>query len=237
MKSPTKRTTRLLAFGPAMVAICVTAYAASGVSVVGSATGASTVGVSGTVSSSFSSDPGVTGGGGATGCADESVGAAFATVAGVSNGCTVTFSSNNGTGSEIVFENDNAGAVDFFCGDPDAGGALPRDCTTNANTVDDLAGAGNDLTAEGFGLALTAVGGDGGGTGGSGVSAPDATPTAGESIWAGIPDQGSAAQLCDFGGAHTTNTTCNFVFGALGKGGTQGAGSYTGTLRLTAQLT
>jgi hypothetical protein len=232
-----KRSMRLLAFGPALVIACVTAYAASGVSVVGSATGASTVGVTGTVGSTFSTDPGVTGGNGATGCADETVGTSFASSAGISNGCTITWSSNNGTGSEVVFENDNAGAVDFFCADPDGAGALPRDCSTDANTVDDLTGNGNDLTGQGFGIALVSTAGGDGATAGSGVSAADSSPDASESIWAGVPDQGSAAQLCSYGGANSTTSSCNFVFGALGKGGTQGAGDYTGTLRITAALT
>jgi hypothetical protein len=238
MKSPrSKRVTRLLAFGPALVMVSVTAWVASGASVVGTATGASTVGVTGTVSSSFSTDPGITGGGGASGCADESVGAGFASTAAASNGCTITFSSNNATGAHVVFDNNNAGAVDFFCGDPDGAGALPRDCATNGNTVDDLVGSGNMIVAEGFGLALKSVGGDAGTARGSGISALNPAATLGAASWSGIPDQGSAVELCDFPSANTTNSTCNFAFGALGKGGTQGAGDYSGTLRLTAALT
>ncbi len=237
MKPTRKRTTRLLAFGPALVMMCVTAYVASGASVVGGATAASTVGVSGTVSSSFSTDPGVTGGAGATGCGDESVGTSFATAFAASNGCQISFSSNNGTGSQVAFENDNAGAVDFFCADPDGAGALPRSCAADGNTVNDLTGTGNTLAAEGFGLALMAVGGDAGTLAGAGVSAADPTPLVGDSVWAGIPDQGSAAVLCRYPGAHTASSTCQFAFGARGKGASQGAGSYSGTLRLTASLT
>jgi hypothetical protein len=236
MKSTRKRTMRLMAFGPALVMVCIAAYAASGVSVVSSATGASTVGVAGSVTSTFSADPGLTGGTGPLACGDESVGA-FASTAGMSDGCQVSFSSNNGTGSHIVFENDQAGAVPFFCGDPDGAGALPRDCSTAANTVSNLTGTGNQLTADSFGLALMAIGGDAGVVAGSGVSAPNAAPGATDNVWAGIPAQGSAAELCRFPGAHTTNTTCQFKFGALGKGGVQGAGDYTGTLRLTTALT
>ena len=238
MKSPrSKRITRLMAFGPALVVICVTAYAASGVSLVGSATGASTVGVTGTVSTSFSTDPTTTTGGGPTACDDESVGS-FASAFVASNGCTLTWSSNNGTGSEIVFENDNAGAVDFFCGDPDGAGALPRDCTTNSNTVDDLVGTGNTLATEGFGLALVSTGGDAGTTNGAGVSAAfGSVPAATDAVWAGIPDQGSSVRMCSIPGPNATNSNCNFVFGALGKGGVQGAGDYSGTLRVTAALT
>lgn len=238
MKPTQKRTMRLLAFGPALVVIFATAYVASGVSVVGSASGVSTVGVAGTVASTFSTDPGVTGGLGATGCADESVGSTFKTAAGISNGCTITFSSNNGTGSEVVFENNNVGAVDFFCADPDGGGVLPRSCATNQNTVDDLVGSGNTLATEGFGLALVSTAGGDGATAGTGVSAADPTPTDIEGIWAGIPDNGSAVQLCRYGSANTAaGSSCNFVFGALGKGVTQGAGDYTGTMLLTAALT
>ncbi len=232
-----KRTARLIAFGPALVIACVTAYAASGVSLVGSATGAATVGVTGSVSSSFSTTPGTTGGSGATGCADEAIGTSFASAFAASNGCTVTWSSNNATGSEVVFENDNAGAVDFFCADPDGAGALPRSCAADGNTVDDLTGSGNQLVAQGFGLALVNTTGGDGATAGTGVSAADASPADTDSIWAGIPDQGSAVQLCRYGSANATTSSCNFVFGALGKGATQGAGDYSGTLRLTAQLT
>lgn len=238
MKTPhSKRATRLLAFGPALVMISVTAWVASGASVVGTATGASTVGVTGTVSTSFSTDPGVTGGGGATGCTGESVGSGFATVAGVSDGCTISFSSNNATGANVVFDNNNAGAVDFFCADPDGAGALPRSCATDGNTVNDLVGPGNALTAEGFGIALKSVGGDAGTARGAGISALNAGASAAAASWSGIPDQGSAVELCDFPGANATTSTCNFAFGALGKGGTQGAGDYSGTLRLTAALT
>jgi hypothetical protein len=238
MARPTQNLRRhqLLAFAPALVVIGITALTASGMSVVSGATAASSVGVTGTVTSTFSTDPGVTGGGGATGCADETVGT-FASTAGISNGCTVSFSSNNATGSEIVFENDQAGAVPFFCADPDGAGPLSRDCSVAGNTVANLSGAGNALASDRFGLALVSLGGDAGTTAGTGVSAADPAPAAASTIWAGIPVQGSAAQLCRFATAHTTSSSCNFVFGALGKGGTQGAGAYTGTLRLTAGLT
>jgi hypothetical protein len=233
MKTPrSKRVTRLLAFGPALVMISVTAWVASGASVVGTATGASTVGVTGTVSSSFSTDPGVSGD-----CTGESFAADFRTVARVTDGCTISFSSNNSTGANVVFENDNAGAVDFFCADPDGAGPQPRSCAVDGNTVNDLVGSGNALTAEGFGIALKSVGGDAGTARGAGISALNASATPSTAAWSGIPDQGSAVELCDIPGANATTSTCNFAFGALGKGATQGAGDYSGTLRLTAALT
>jgi hypothetical protein len=246
------RRQKLLAAAPALVIGCMTIYVASGASVVGSATGASSVGVVGSVSTSFSADPGLTGGTGATGCSDESVGITFKSAAGISNGCTITFSSNNGTGSRVVFDNNNAGAVDFFCADPDrvdsngdgdvgdageSDGAAARSCATDSNTVNDLIGTGNSLGSEGFGIALKSLSGDVGTAAGGGVSAADPTPLATDSVWAGIPDNGSAAALCTFGTAHATDSSCNFVFGALGKGATQGAGGYSGTLRITTELT
>ncbi len=164
----TSRRHKLLAAAPALVVIGITALAASGLSLISGATAASTVGVTGTVASSFSTSPTTTGGGGATGCADEDLGPNFRSAAIASNGCTISFSSNNATGSQVVFENDNAGAVDFFCGDPDGAGALPRDCATDGNTVNDLVGSGNTLASEGFGIALKSVGGDAGTARGAG---------------------------------------------------------------------
>lgn len=250
---PRKMTRRqkLLAFGPALVVGCMTIYVASGASVVSSASGVTNVNVVGSVSTSFSADPGVTAGAGATGCDDETLGTGFKSTAAVSNGCTITFSSNNGTGSRVVFDNANAGAVDFFCADPDrvdlnadgdvvdvgeSDGALARSCAADGNTVNDLpAGAVADLTAEGFGIALTAIGGDGGAAGGGVTAAAAANPATVQ--WGGIPDNGSAQALCTYGTAHTASSSCNFVFGGLGKGVTQGAGAYSGTLRLTTELT
>lgn len=234
-----KRTKKMLAFTPALIAICATAYVASGVSVVGSATGASTVDVSGTVGSSFSADPDV------SGCAAQSVGGSFATAAAMSAACPIKFSSNNGTGSELVFENDNVATdLAFFCADPDRddsvpiNGPLARDCSAAGNRVEDATAAPQAIASNRFGLALESVTGDTGGLGGTGVAAPDSSPTTGESIWVGVPDLASPAQMCRYPGPNTsTGTTCTFRFGAQGQGATQGAGHYTGTLRLTARLT
>lgn len=236
MKPSRKRVARLLAFGPAVIMVCVTAFVASGASIVGGATAASTVGVSGSVSSTFSTDPGL------TGCADETL-TSFASAFAASNGCQISFTSNNATGAEVVFDNNNTGVGQseaFFCSDADgAGTTYTRSCSTDASRLENLVGKGNAIAADTFGLALTAVGGGGSSlttSAGSGVSAADATPLATDLIWAGVPAQGAAVQLCSLAEPNSTTSTCDFVFGGQGEGATQGAGDYTGTLRLTAQL-
>ena len=239
----TKRTTKLLAFAPALLMIGITAVVASGVSIVSGATAASTVAVTGNVGSSLSTSPGVTGGAGAEGCGDEAL-AAFATNFAASNGCTITFSSNNVNGAAVVFENNNVGVGQseaFFCSDGVDGVGGVRSCATDTGRLDDLVGSGNTIAAsdDAFGIALADAKGDAATVAGSGVAGEfaigglDGTDAA----WSGIPANGAAVQLCRIpqpnGGS---NSECQFAFGGAGEGGTQGAGDYTGTLSLTAGL-
>jgi len=234
------RTTKALAFAPALVAIGVTAIAASGLSLVSGATAATSVAVSGEVTSTFSTTPGATGGAGATGCADETI-ASFASAFAASNGCRVSFSSNNGSGSELTFENQNTGAGQneaFFCSDGDDGAGGTRDCTLDVDRLEDVSGGPGTIAngSDQFGIALVATGGDGATVKGAAMANADATPTGADSIWVGIPANGAAAQLCAIAQPNSTSSTCDFVFGGSGEGGTQGAGDYTGTMSLTAAL-
>jgi len=234
-----KRMTKLLAFLPAALVIGVTAIVASGMSVVSGATAASTVGVTGNVSSSFSTSPGVTGGGGLTGCSDETLGT-FSNGFAPSNGCTITFSSNNVNGADVVFSNDTTGVGQseaFFCSDGVDGVGGTRSCATDLGRLDDAVGIGQTILngSDRFGLALMSLSGDGTPTQGTGVSAVDADPLSTDAVWSGIPVTASPIQLCRSTGPNTTSTDCQFKFGGSGEL-SQGAGDYTGTLRLTAGL-
>ncbi len=239
MKSSRKRFTRLMAFGPALVIVCVTAYAASGVSIVGSATGASTVGVTGSVGVAASADPDLTGGDCADDGTNETLAAAWATTGAFTDGCTITFYTNNTAGAEVLFEDDNGSATNFFCGDadPTAGyQAGTRDCATDVNAVDNVAGTagGDPITADTFGIGLTALGGGGSPAAGSGVEAAQAAALA-TAMW--YPINSTQAQLCTSTAPNTssTQTSCTFALAGQGEGVTQGAGDYLGTVRLTQQ--
>lgn len=234
MKPTRKRVTRLMAFGPAIVMICVTAFVASGASVVGGAT-ASTVNITGSVTGSASIDATPTGGTGATGCADEDLDT-FETGFDVTNGCRITFATNYAAGGYVDFA-DALGGAAFFCSDGVTGVGGTRDCTVAANRVENVAANGSAIADDTVGLALTAVAGGFGGTdatGGTGVAAPDATPTAIETIWS--PINGTARRLCDTTQPNGVGTeaTCDFVVGADGSA-TTGAGDYTGQISLTTQ--
>lgn len=237
MKSPRKRTARLLAFGPALVMICVTAYVASGASVVGSATGA-TAGVEGTVATAGSSDPNVSD----ASCAGEQTTAGEALAAGweasltQTDGCLLTYWTNNATGASVNYRDDHGGAT-FFCTDPTPGtDPLDRICGTDNRNVDNVL-AGNTAIANGsdqFGIALTAVSGGGGATTGSGsTGTPVLAPTTASAVW--WPITASAQQLCRTTSSNTSTTlaNCTFRLGGSGEGATQGAGTYYGRAALT----
>lgn len=242
-QSAARRKSTALAFLPALLAIGVTAVVASGASLISSATASTSVAVSGSVSSSFSTSPGATGGAGATGCADETI-ASFASAFARSNGCEVSFSSNNFTGSELVFENQATGVGQseaFFCSDGITGAGGTRSCAVDSGRVDDLPAGAPTTIADGsdtFGIALMAVNDVAEGTAvGSDMAAVDSDPQGTDSVWVGIPANGAPKQLCAMGGSNSGTSTCQFAFGGSGEGGAQGAGDYTGTLSLTAALT
>jgi len=228
----------LLAFAPTLVCIGAVAFIASGASIVPGASAVTTaVAVDGTVNSTFTVDPGTTGGTGATGCADETLGNAFASAPVVSNGCRVTFTANSVNGVTITFDNNLAGANDgngFFCADP--AGAAPRDCGIlgdQENRLEDVTGVNQALAADTFGLALVGVGGDGGTAAGAGAPTVDSTPNPGDASWNQIHAKNSGTALCATTGPNGgTGSTCDFVFGGQGSGASQGSGVYTGSLRL-----
>ncbi|MCW2925407.1 MAG: hypothetical protein JWM98_2811 [Thermoleophilia bacterium] len=238
----TSKRTKLLAFAPALLVVGVTAVVASGASMVSGATAASTVAVNGTVASTFSTSPTTGTGSGPTSCTDETL-VNFTGTFAASDGCQISFTSNNPTGAEVVMTNNSATDPAFFCADPDGAGAAVRTCASDAVRLEDLVGTGNTIPAASdfFGIALMSVGGTGATTGttvaGSGVSAPNAAPTGASAVWAGIPKLAATSQLCKITENNATTSTCQFKFGGSGEGATQSAGDYTGTLKLTAQLT
>ncbi|MBC7632031.1 hypothetical protein [Aeromicrobium sp.] len=236
--APRSKPSRLLVFAPTLLILGVIAFVASGASVVPGASAVTAIGVTGTVSSTFTVDPTATGGTGATGCADESLGATFQSTAAYSNGCRISFTANAANGVTITFDNNNAAANDangFFCVDPDGAGVAPRDCGAagaTANRVANVTGTSQTLASDKFGLALTAVGGDGGVAAGAGAPTVNAAPTSASAAWNQIGTNGAGTTLCTTTGPNTTGSNCDFVFGGLGKGAVQAAGSYGGSLRL-----
>ncbi|MCW2971936.1 MAG: hypothetical protein JWN72_209, partial [Thermoleophilia bacterium] len=232
--APRSKRSRLLVFAPTLICIGVVAFIASGASIVPGANAVTAIGVTGTVNSTFTVDPGSTGGSGITGCADESIGTTFAATAAMSNGCQISVTSNSVNGVTVTFDNNNAAANDangFFCADPDTAGPLPRECGAVGalgNRVGNVSGTNKAIGANKFGLALRAVGGDGGIAAGAGAPTVDATPTTAETIWNEIHANGAGTALCATTGPNTTGSTCDFVFGGQGQGAAQGAGAYTG---------
>jgi hypothetical protein len=241
MKNIRSRRARLLAFAPALVCIGVTAFVASGASLVSGASAVTSVNVTGTVSTTLATDPVITGGGGATGCADETLASGFASAFRVSNGCQVSINSNGLNGVSVLMDNNNAAANDangFFCVDADGAGAGARDCGTVGNQearLDNVTGVNQTVNAaDTFGVTLMAVAGSGSPAAGTGApTLSGATPTAAAAVWNEIPDNGAATQLCRTAGPNTTDATCQFAFGGQGSGATQSSGDYSGTLRLT----
>jgi hypothetical protein len=246
MKLPTKRTRRLLAFGPALVVICTTAYVASGVSVIGSASAVSTAGVSGTVSTAGSVDPDVSDGS-CTGeqlAAGEALPGTWESTLQTTNGCMLTFWTNNGSGATVSYANDNPGSP-FFCLDPTPGELIDTDrvCGTDNQNVDDApVVAGGAAIANGsdrFGIALTAITGGAGGTdatNGSGAEPKGtvvASPGVADAVW--WPITAAAQELCETTTSNTSGTlaNCTFKMGGSGEGATQGAGPYYGRAVLT----
>lgn len=246
MSTPAKKTrsrrARLLAFTPALVCIGVTAFVASGASLVPGASAVTTVGVSGTVSSTFTADPTAGGGSGPTSCTDETL-TSFDSAFAASDGCQISFTTNNINGATVTMDNALSGANDangFFCADP--AGAAPRDCGaagaagTEAR-LDNVAAVNSTITADTFGVALMSIGGSGGVSAGAGAPTVNAAPTAATPVWNPIPANGAGTVLCQTSGPNSgTSSTCQFKFGGRGSGASQGAGAYSGSLRLTTAL-
>lgn len=237
MKPTRKRATRLMAFGPALVMICVTAYVASGASVVGSASAVSTAGVTGTVATAGSSDPDVSSGtcSGETSATGEALAAGWESALTMTDGCQLTFWTNNGNGATVNYADDYGGAT-FFCLDPTPGGTgVGRVCGTDNQNVDNTPAAGAIANgSDRFGIALTAVSGGGGATNGTGATGtPVATPGVADAVW--WPITAATQQLCRTTGSNTSGTlaNCTFKLGGSGEGATQGAGSYYGRAVLT----
>jgi hypothetical protein len=232
MRTKSKRSTKLLAFAPALVIIGITAITASGLSVVSGAT-ASTVNIDGSVSGNVSTnaDPDTLGPS-ETNCTDETLGSSFATVDAFTSGCQLAFATNYGPGAEIIFDNNNVGDAAFFCNDPDGAAALPRACASGSLGADDGDGV---LEAGEVGLQLQHVAGDGGNAAGSdvtlGAGGAAGAATIADPI-ASIND--TDRQLCATTGP-STNSTCRFTVAGRGTGATQASGDYTGTIRFTTQ--
>ncbi|MCW2949215.1 MAG: hypothetical protein JWN41_228 [Thermoleophilia bacterium] len=235
---------RYLVFVPALLCIGATAFIASGASLVPGASAVSTVSITGNIGSSFSTDPTVSGGAGATGCADETL-TTFAAAFAASNGCTITFNTNNVNGATVAMDNNYSGANDangFFCVDPDVAGPAARNCGaagaggTEAR-VDNVAAVNSTITSDTFGVALMSVGGSGGTAAGTGAPTVNAAPVAATAAWNPIPANGAGSQLCHSTGPNTAvDSTCQFKFGGQGSGASQAAGDYSGTMRLTTSL-
>ncbi len=229
MKPTRKRATRLLAFGPALVLMCVTAYVASGASVVGSASAVSTAGVTGTVSTAGSADPDVSSGtcAGETAVGGEALAANWETTLTMTNGCLLTFWTNNGNGATVNYVDDYGGTT-FFCKDGAPGGAADatRICGTDNQNVDNE--GGDHLIANGgdeFGIALTALSGPAV-SGAHAAAVPVANPTTTDAVWWGVTN--SARELCKTTSSNTSGTlaNCTFKMGVSRERENQGAGSY-----------
>lgn len=219
------RRQKLLAFGPALAAIGLTAVAASGASIIPGATAASsTLTVNGNVVAGMSVTPDTTnacGGTASTGVGDFSNGAFVA----ATSSCTVSFATNSTAGANVTID-DSTDATPFFItglGDADN------------NTLDNVTAVagGTTLGDDMFGVALTA-------TAGSPLPAAgpnfeiDGTPgaVAGETIWG--PIAAAPANICQTTALTSTTQSCTFTFGVDGQGPTQTAGTYSGTANVLA---
>lgn len=254
MKSPSKRTKRLMAFAPALIVMCATAYVASGVSVVGTATGAD-AGVQATVAGSITTDAQLIDNANCTGAGSETdnAGAMLSGAAGdwantleQTNGCTLEFATNSAKGAVVTYNNafNAIGDPDvFFCLDGDANltdTVVTRDCSTD-NTRAENAGDGVAIgnASDQFGLALTGLTGGGSadlqsgayvagaGLDGAGATAtPVATPGTSDAVWYGITK--ASKGLCHTKLPDSTDAACTFKFGGSGEGATQASGRYYG---------
>jgi hypothetical protein len=235
------RRQKLIAFAPALVVGCMTAFVASGASIVPGAT-ASSVNISGTVGGSVITDATPTG----AGCPDVAgtrtfdVGSSWYNTPVTTFGagvCTIAFRTNGGSGAEVRMQNANAAdpATQVFCNDPS--GAAPRDCASG--NVDNVSGTGQTLSggADRFGIALVDAAGAAGNAAGAGVGGiEDATPNAADASWAPIPDNGASTVLCATTGPNPgADATCDFAIGVHGEGAGQASGAYSAAINFATQ--
>jgi hypothetical protein len=218
---------KLLAFGPALVMIGLTAVVASGASIIPGATAANTITVNGTVSAGMSvtsdTTSACTGGTNAIADIGDFSDGAFHSAP----GCTVSFASNSTNGADVEVS-DNDGTAPFF-----KTGAGGTDNTELDNVTNAAGGAA--LADDTFGIALTATGGTPAPAAGTNFTI-DATPTGAETIWGAL---GAGAQnICGTTAVTTATQNCDFVFGvdSPGTSGGQTAGSYTGTALVVATV-
>lgn len=226
-----KRTSRLLAFGPALVMICATTFVASGASVVGSATGASsTIDVTGNVAAGMSVTPDTT-----SACTGGTN--AIAAIGDFSDGayheagapCTISFATNSTNGAYVTI--DDADAVPFFC---------TNSCTAGTNdSVENVAAAagGSALANDTFGAALLATTGTPKPVAGTNFENEELDGTPGvyngaTTIWA--PVDAAPSRICETTALTTATQGCTFTFGVDGQGATQTAGAYSGTANILA---
>lgn len=237
----TKKTStraKLLAFAPALLAIGATAFVASGVSLVPGAT-ASTVSVSGTVTTSLASDPTIPVDTGCPGASGGTSATATAFPAGwestpsfiggsTTTKCTIQFEGN--TRAEVLFKNDFAGDAKSFCNDPDGAGAAARSCASGG--VSDVGGGGTLTGSDQFGIALSALSGPA--AAGASMAAPAAS-NASANMWRPVPTNAAAGtRLCATAAANVgTPALCSFALGVNGTGGTQPSGTYSAVINFT----
>lgn len=225
------RRSRAVAWIPAAMVVTASAMTVAGVSLVPGATAASSVAVTGVVAPSISTNPALSAT--CTTPADQLL-TSFASAFDATNGCTVTFDTNDPDGAEVVFDN-QANDAAFLCNDKDGGGIGVRACADGSIT--DAGATPEAIDANQAGLALTALGGTApaAGTGVGTIAAFNANTAgvadAADLIWVGID---AGRQLCSTPDP-TAGTTCTFMVGARGAGANQAAGTYRGTVDLTAQ--
>ena len=219
------RRQKLVAFGPAIVVIGLTAALATGWSLIPGAGAASTLTVGGTVSAGMSVNPDT-----ATACAgtnstsvgDFSDGAFHGSAA----NCTVSFATNSVNGANVTI--DDADAIPFLC---------TGSCTAGSNnTVENVTAAagGAALADDTFGVALVSVAGTPAPVAGANfkVDPSPASQTGGEAIWG--PIDAAPANICQTSAVTTVTQSCTFGFGVDGQGATQTSGSYSGTANILA---
>jgi hypothetical protein len=230
------RRMRLIAFAPALICVGAVALVASGWSPVpGASAAGSNVTLTGTVNSAIATDAAASGS-----CASLNLdfGSSWAGTPTLNTGgaCVISYATNDVNGAEVKFKNNTVGEADPFCTDPDGAGPALRCSGTGGVTNVGAIGSTLNGGVNRFGIALTAIAGDGGNAAGTGVSAaaPAAVATA---QWAPIPTNASAAaQLCKTTGISTTST-CSFELGLNGRGtSTQASGSYTGAINFATTL-
>lgn len=219
------RRQKLLAFGPALLAIGTTAIVASGASIIPGATAANTLTVNGSVATTMSIPSDTTSA--CSGTAISNLGAFEDGAVHTSPAaCTISFASNSVNGVNVTVADNDAAAPFFKTG---AGG------TDNSELDNVTPGAGGvALADDSFGIALTATAGTPTPAAGANfeIDGTPATQTGGETIWG--PVGAANATICETTALTTATQSCSFVFGVDGQGATQTSGSYTGVANIVA---